>query len=285
MKKNVLLAWVLLVISIIIYSCTNTKVQNSTGLLKAKHATQKVKIINGYDFQSAENYSKISENYSSKLVSFENSFSKIENQAVTSTDKRLAEITKKHLPKLEKLQKGEKLSIRELVSLKKDIKITNEILKSESFLIDDCDIIILKNGSEIKVKVSEVGNDDIKYKMCDNLTGPTFTKNKSEIFKIKYPNGTDTIISSENQSNTSKSNKSQTLAFVLALLSWLILASIIPIHRFYLGGKKNVTNGILMIVFGLLTFGCVSVIWGLIDWIRIATGDLKPGAGEYNPKW
>jgi predicted RNA-binding protein with PUA-like domain len=79
--------------------------------------------------------------------------------------------------------------------------------------------------------------------------------------------------------------KNQTVIFVLALLSFLLVAGLVPIHRFMLGGSKNVTAGILQIVFGVLTLGCVSFIWGLIDVIRIATGNLKPGSGDYNPKW
>jgi hypothetical protein len=51
------------------------------------------------------------------------------------------------------------------------------------------DIITLKNGDEIKAKVQEVGLSDVKYKKFDNLTGPTYTLLKTEIFMIKYENG------------------------------------------------------------------------------------------------
>jgi hypothetical protein len=65
-----------------------------------------------------------------------------------------------------------------------------------SKLNETCDIIILKDGTEIKAKVLEINDDNIKYKMCDNLEGPTFTKNKNLIFMIKYPNGTSTVVNS-----------------------------------------------------------------------------------------
>jgi hypothetical protein len=51
------------------------------------------------------------------------------------------------------------------------------------------DIITLKNGDEIKAKVQEIGLSDVKYKKFENLTGPTYTLLKTEIFMIKYENG------------------------------------------------------------------------------------------------
>jgi len=59
---------------------------------------------------------------------------------------------------------------------------------------EECDIIIMRNGDEIKAKVSEIGYDFIKYKRCDNPDGPQYTVQKSEVFMIKYPNGTKDII-------------------------------------------------------------------------------------------
>jgi hypothetical protein len=77
---------------------------------------------------------------------------------------------------------------------------------------EDCDVIILKNGQEIIAKVVEVGQTEIKYKMCDNLNGPTFSKNKSEVLKIKYPNGSTTLI------ETKKTEQNSLIGFILSLL-------------------------------------------------------------------
>ena len=49
-----------------------------------------------------------------------------------------------------------------------------------------CDTIFLKTGEQIKAKVLEVGQSEIKYKLCDNLNGPTFIMNIVEVLKIKY---------------------------------------------------------------------------------------------------
>jgi len=51
------------------------------------------------------------------------------------------------------------------------------------------DIITKTNGDEIKAKVTEVDLNEIKYKRFENLSGPTYTMPKSDIFMIKYENG------------------------------------------------------------------------------------------------
>ena len=56
------------------------------------------------------------------------------------------------------------------------------------------DVITLKNGDQITVKVSEISNTEIKYKRFDNLEGPTIAIAKSEVFAINYENGTREVI-------------------------------------------------------------------------------------------
>ena len=51
------------------------------------------------------------------------------------------------------------------------------------------DVIVKKDGSTILAKVLEVNTKDIKYKKHSNLSGPTYTINKSEIMSINYENG------------------------------------------------------------------------------------------------
>ncbi len=51
------------------------------------------------------------------------------------------------------------------------------------------DMIILNNTDEIKSKVLEILDNQVKYKKWTNLNGPTYTIEKSEIFMIKYANG------------------------------------------------------------------------------------------------
>jgi len=71
------------------------------------------------------------------------------------------------------------------------------------------DIIVLKNGDEIKSKVLEINDKDIKYKKFDNLDGPTIATLKSDIFMIKYQNGTREVINTNTSAKSDESKKSK----------------------------------------------------------------------------
>ena len=72
------------------------------------------------------------------------------------------------------------------------------------------DILILKSGDEIQAKVNEVGTKEIKYKKFSNLTGPVYTILKSEVFMIKYQNGSKDVFgdleSKESNASAGKPN-------------------------------------------------------------------------------
>lgn len=55
------------------------------------------------------------------------------------------------------------------------------------------DVIVLKSGDEISAVVNEIGIDVIKYKKFDNQTGPIYNVEKSQVFMIKYQNGTKDV--------------------------------------------------------------------------------------------
>ena len=55
------------------------------------------------------------------------------------------------------------------------------------------DVITLKNGDDIQALVQEVGEVEIKYKKFDNLEGPNYTMKKTEIFMIRYANGSKDV--------------------------------------------------------------------------------------------
>lgn len=54
------------------------------------------------------------------------------------------------------------------------------------------DVLIKRNGDEMEVKVLEILLNEIKYKRFDNLEGPVISILKSDVFMIKYENGTKT---------------------------------------------------------------------------------------------
>lgn len=57
-------------------------------------------------------------------------------------------------------------------------------------LKDTCgDRILYKNGEEVLAKVIEITDNQIKYKRCDNLSGPLFVVTKQKIELIIYNNG------------------------------------------------------------------------------------------------
>lgn len=60
---------------------------------------------------------------------------------------------------------------------------------------DSCgDVITLLDGSDIKVKVMEISSKFIKYKHCDNLSGPLRVVNTDNVFMLKYANGNKEVI-------------------------------------------------------------------------------------------
>ncbi|MBI1286816.1 MAG: hypothetical protein GC178_04485 [Flavobacteriales bacterium] len=56
------------------------------------------------------------------------------------------------------------------------------------------DRLFFLSGDETDVKITEVTSSEVKYKRMDNLEGPTFSTLKSELFMIKYANGTKEMI-------------------------------------------------------------------------------------------
>lgn len=77
------------------------------------------------------------------------------------------------------------------------------------------DLIIKRNGEEIKAKVLEVNISIIKYKKDDNLNGPTFEIKKSDVFIIKYANWSTDIINQVNKpssENSESHNKTEEIS-------------------------------------------------------------------------
>jgi TM2 domain-containing membrane protein YozV len=163
----------------------------------------------------------------------------------------------------------------EISNLTTDISVTRSI--------EECDVIVMKNGNEIRAKVLEVGLNELKYKDCGNLEGPLFTISKKDVFMIKYTNGTKTVIEEEKSSSwldgssTPESAHLNTFdtgdkSFLITAVLWFFLG-IIGIHRFYLG---HIGMGILY----LCTAGLCGIGW-LIDGLLLATGSLQPKNGRY----
>ncbi|MEW6774267.1 MAG: hypothetical protein AB1304_09760 [Bacteroidota bacterium] len=127
-----------------------------------------------------------------------------------------------------------------LVSQEKSINNNpkQNLFRKNKIPTDTCgDVLILKTGDEYIVKVIEINDNEIKYKRCDNINGPTYTISKSKIYMIKYANGVSEHIESTEPdkgikqqptttNTTDKKNKTYPPGYTL---SWILFAlSLIP---------------------------------------------------------
>lgn len=67
------------------------------------------------------------------------------------------------------------------------------------------DVITFNDGTTLSAKIYEITSNDIKYKKADNLTGPIYVVNKSEVTQILFENG-DTEIIRQNTTVTASVN-------------------------------------------------------------------------------
>lgn len=77
-----------------------------------------------------------------------------------------------------------------------------------------CDQITLKNGDEVSAKVLEITPTEIKYQKCGVTDGPLYIVKKTDVFMIKYANGSKEVfkvggtepknINNNNGTNTTK---------------------------------------------------------------------------------
>ncbi|MEI6852315.1 MAG: DUF2846 domain-containing protein [Bacteroidota bacterium] len=70
------------------------------------------------------------------------------------------------------------------------------------------DVIFKKNGDEIKAKIQEVGVTEVKYKKFESQDGPVYSILKTDVFMIKYENGTKDVFTSDASTNVSNNNAS-----------------------------------------------------------------------------
>ena len=76
---------------------------------------------------------------------------------------------------------------------------------ASSFSLNAQDILVYKNGEVENVKVLEVSPTEIKYKKSNNLDGPVFIENRSNLFSVKYQNGEVQTFGEKNKSERKRS--------------------------------------------------------------------------------
>ena len=100
----------------------------------------------------------------------------------------------------------DKTSQNEQLIEKKQITDTHE--KANNY-----DIILLKNGQEIKAKVNEITLTEIKYKAFDNLAGPTRYAAKNDVLAVIYANGQREVFGATSKNTQNVSDKPDKVAF------------------------------------------------------------------------
>lgn len=152
---------------------------------------------------------------------------------------------------------------------------------------EKCDEIVMRNGDILSVRVEEIGVNEIKYKKCTNLSGPTYTVLKDNVFLIKYANGDKDVFKIEKKeeeiteayypknsevlagSEDDDSNKYSGIgiaSFVIGLFAYSVFL--------YLSILVGAAMTVLSIVFGLISmnsnrkgkgFGIAGFILGILS--------------------
>lgn len=82
------------------------------------------------------------------------------------------------------------------------------LLLCSSIIINAQDTLFMRTGENIQVKVMEVGISEVKYKKIENIDGPLYSTLKSDLFTIRYENGSKDDFSSIKKIEFTKSDDS-----------------------------------------------------------------------------
>jgi hypothetical protein len=168
------------------------------------------------------------------------------------------------------LRMNKKLNFLEKLSFKKIKKQYTKELRKKN-LLDECDIITFKNGEEVKAIVTEVGTSEVKYKKCDNKNGPLYSVKKSEVFMIKYANGSKDFFGNQvataqdpNNSVDSKEATDKTDGAAIGAFA----------------------TGLVGLLIGLFASGIIGIIFGLaaIVLANFADSNIKKSKGKLKGK-
>lgn len=148
---------------------------------------------------------------------------------------------------------------------------------SENFEIDwsannleECDVMVLKNGDELSVKVTEIGLTEIKYKKCENLAGPSYTIEKADVFMIKYSNGTKDVFNSSQNNSSSENNDNNTNNEKIQTSNKLVT-------------HWGAITGLICSLVGLFIFGFILGLLGII-FGAVAQGEIRKHPEKYKGK-
>lgn len=73
------------------------------------------------------------------------------------------------------------------------------LLLSMGLILNAQDVIVKRDGSDIKAKVEEISATDIKYRQWEHLSGPLYTVPKAEVLRIYYADGHSDVFKPESK--------------------------------------------------------------------------------------
>jgi hypothetical protein len=117
-----------------------------------------------------------------------------------------------------------------------------------------CDTIHLKSGALLIGKVEEIGQTEIKYRKCNNLTGPIISISKTDVKSIQYSNGTNDLISETNTFSANQTNQ---------------LYNNYPVLKTEGLGLAGFISGLAGLFIASIPLGLIAVIFGSISLSRI----------------
>lgn len=155
------------------------------------------------------------------------------------------------------------------------------------------DIITFKSGEEIKVKVEEITPLNVSYKKFENLNGPIYTSKKTEIFMIKFENGTKEIFNTSEVIVKSQNKKIEQLDYRRARFylqdspislkeadEYIKLKNNANAYKTFMEGKKMYSGSKPARVFGMMSGIAGTVVLGFSSLIYSAFGENM----DYNSK-
>jgi len=122
------------------------------------------------------------------------------------------------------------------------------IRSAQPYALEDstkpCQKLIMNNGNEIRAMILEISNTEIRYKRCENLSGPDYVLPKSLIFLVQHADGTNEIISPKQAPKSyDKDRNVEPMAVIGSVLGLLgLIAFGIPL-------------GLVAMVLGVLSIG------------------------------
>lgn len=124
------------------------------------------------------------------------------------------------------------------------------------------DIIVKKDGTVIKAKVTKVSSNEIEYKKFENIDGPTYAVNVSELLSVTYQNGETEKFSAAEQPQSLVINTDVYQGPQVSDVQLLAMSR--ANEKMYNKGKRLVVIG--SVVGGSMILGCATlVIAGEID--------------------